>query len=220
VLIASDVASRGLDVEGISHVINYDLPEDPDLYVHRIGRTARAGRHGVAWSLVTPEQGSLLTQIEQLINAEIPKLDYPDFKPGPVPPDVLARQQHDTRRIESARQFNRFAAPGSAGYAGAPAGAPNAAPSSSAAPSGASSTPHPVTSPSQAPGGSRPATPPPAPDPSRFPGGIVPSRAPDKRMFGRVKSARSMKQAVQQQVVVPPAGGNQPAAAPPAGERN
>lgn len=87
VLIASDLASRGLDVEGISHVINYDLPEDPDLYIHRIGRTARAGRGGVAWSLVTPAQGKLLTQIENLINAEIPKLDYPDFEHRPQPDD-------------------------------------------------------------------------------------------------------------------------------------
>ena len=87
VLVASDLASRGIDVDGISHVINYDLPEDVELYVHRIGRTARAGRRGVAWALVTPEQGELLTQIELLINAEIPKLDYADFVPSPPPSD-------------------------------------------------------------------------------------------------------------------------------------
>ncbi|MEL6329073.1 MAG: DEAD/DEAH box helicase [Planctomycetota bacterium] len=87
VLVASDLAARGLDVDGISHVVNYDLPDDPDLYVHRIGRTARAGREGIAWSLVTPEQGKLLTEIENLINAEIPKKDYPDFEPRETPPD-------------------------------------------------------------------------------------------------------------------------------------
>ena len=87
VVIASDLAARGIDVEGISHVVNYDLPEDPDLYVHRIGRTARAGRRGVAWSFVTPEEGKLLTQIELLINADIPKLDYPDFKATEQPAD-------------------------------------------------------------------------------------------------------------------------------------
>ncbi len=85
VLVASDLASRGIDAEGVSHVINYDLPEDPDLYVHRIGRTARAGRHGVAWAFVTPSQGELLTNIEALINLEIPKLDYPDFVASPKP---------------------------------------------------------------------------------------------------------------------------------------
>ena len=75
VLVASDLASRGIDVEGITHVVNYDLPEDPDIYVHRIGRTARAGRDGHAWSLVTPKQGSLLTDIELLVNTEIPKME-------------------------------------------------------------------------------------------------------------------------------------------------
>ncbi len=90
VLIASDLASRGLDVEGISHVINYDLPDDPEVYVHRIGRTARIGREGVAWSFCTPEQGELLTSIEMLINTEIPKLEYPDFVPTPPPRGVPA----------------------------------------------------------------------------------------------------------------------------------
>jgi ATP-dependent RNA helicase DeaD len=85
VLVASDLASRGIDVEGITHVVNYDLPDDIEVYVHRIGRTARAGRDGVAWSLVTAEQGDLLTEIEKLINLEIPKLEYPDFDPGPPP---------------------------------------------------------------------------------------------------------------------------------------
>ncbi len=109
VLIASDLASRGLDVEGITHVINYDLPEDPDLYVHRIGRTARAGRDGVAWSFVSPDQGELLTQIEHLINAEIPKIEFPDFKPGPVPKDIIDSQAFDAKRAEIAKSFNRFA---------------------------------------------------------------------------------------------------------------
>ncbi|MBX3358456.1 MAG: DEAD/DEAH box helicase [Phycisphaeraceae bacterium] len=109
VLIASDLASRGLDVEGITHVINYDLPDDPDLYVHRIGRTARAGRGGVAWAFVTPEEGKLLTQIELLINAEIPKLDYPDFKPGPVPESVLKSREQDEQQAKLTQSFNRFA---------------------------------------------------------------------------------------------------------------
>ncbi len=101
VLLASDLASRGIDVEGISHVINYDLPEDADLYVHRIGRTARVGRGGIAWSLVTPEQGDLLTRIEHLINAEIPNLNYPDFTPGPVPERVIREQQEKQRSDEA-----------------------------------------------------------------------------------------------------------------------
>jgi ATP-dependent RNA helicase DeaD len=67
-LIATDVMSRGIDVSGISHVINYDLPGDIENYVHRIGRTGRIGRDGVAISFVTPEQGEHLTNIEMTIN--------------------------------------------------------------------------------------------------------------------------------------------------------
>ncbi|GIW73822.1 MAG: hypothetical protein KatS3mg103_0344 [Phycisphaerales bacterium] len=104
VLIASDLASRGIDVEGISHVINYDLPEDPDLYVHRIGRTARAGRGGVAWSFVTPDQGKLLTEIEARINTHIPKLEYPDFTPGPEPESVRQRREQEAAREQRARE--------------------------------------------------------------------------------------------------------------------
>ena len=67
-LIATDVAARGIDVSGISHVINYDLPVDIEAYVHRIGRTGRIGKDGVAISFVTPEQGGHLTDIEMTIN--------------------------------------------------------------------------------------------------------------------------------------------------------
>jgi ATP-dependent RNA helicase DeaD len=98
VLVASDLAARGLDVEDISHVVNYDLPEDPEVYVHRIGRTARAGRDGVAWAFVCPEQGELLTAIESLANIEIPQATYDDFTPGPVPSDVAARRELEIQR--------------------------------------------------------------------------------------------------------------------------
>ncbi len=85
VLVASDLAARGLDVPGITHIINYDLPEDPEIYVHRIGRTARAGASGTAWSFVTAEQGQLLTEIEKLTGVLIEKMDYPDFSPSDPP---------------------------------------------------------------------------------------------------------------------------------------
>ena len=88
VLLASDLAARGLDVEHITHVINYDLPEDPEVYVHRIGRTARAGRRGTAWSFVSPDQGQMLSDIEKLVGVLIEQKHYPDFKPGRVPDDV------------------------------------------------------------------------------------------------------------------------------------
>ncbi|MSR29007.1 MAG: DEAD/DEAH box helicase [Phycisphaerales bacterium] len=98
VLVASDLAARGLDVDDISHVINYDLPEDPEVYVHRIGRTARVGRNGVAWAFVCPDQGELLTAIESLANIEIPQAHYNDFVPTQIPPDVAARRELETQR--------------------------------------------------------------------------------------------------------------------------
>ncbi len=103
VLICSDLAARGLDVEGITHVINFDLPEDPEIYVHRIGRTARIGRTGEAWSFVAPEQGALLSAIEQLTNVEIEKMEYPDFKASPPPPEILEKEQLAAKRAEDLR---------------------------------------------------------------------------------------------------------------------
>jgi ATP-dependent RNA helicase DeaD len=112
VLVASDLAARGLDVDDITHVVNYDVPEDPEVYIHRIGRTARAGREGVAWTFVSPDQGELLTNIEMLANVEIPKAEYDDFKPGPVPMDVAAMREHEAKRKEDAQQArNRSAGP-------------------------------------------------------------------------------------------------------------
>jgi ATP-dependent RNA helicase DeaD len=99
VLVASDLASRGLDVEGITHVINYDLPEDPEVYVHRIGRTARAGRGGTAWSFVTPDQGQLLTEIEKLTGVNIERLEYGDFAEGTRPGDWYDDKPGDIPRM-------------------------------------------------------------------------------------------------------------------------
>jgi ATP-dependent RNA helicase DeaD len=70
-LVATDVVGRGIDVTNISHIINYDLPEDPENYVHRIGRTGRMGADGIAIAFVTPEQGKQLTAIEAFINKQL-----------------------------------------------------------------------------------------------------------------------------------------------------
>jgi ATP-dependent RNA helicase RhlE len=72
VLVATDLASRGIDVSGVSHVINYDLPMDPEAYVHRIGRTARAGSQGVALSFCSGEEQARLRGIERLIRRRVP----------------------------------------------------------------------------------------------------------------------------------------------------
>ncbi|MEM7682045.1 MAG: DEAD/DEAH box helicase [Planctomycetota bacterium] len=98
VLVASDLAARGLDIDHITHVINYDLPDDPEVYIHRIGRTARAGRRGVAWSYVAPDQGQLLTEIEKLTGALIEADTYPAFKPGRVPEDIRDERDRAAKR--------------------------------------------------------------------------------------------------------------------------
>ncbi|WP_108851303.1 DEAD/DEAH box helicase [Albidovulum aquaemixtae] len=72
VLVATDVAARGIDIPDVGYVVNYELPEVPDNYVHRIGRTARAGREGEAISFCAPEEGDLLRQIQKLMKVEIP----------------------------------------------------------------------------------------------------------------------------------------------------
>jgi ATP-dependent RNA helicase RhlE len=71
-LVATDVAARGIDIPGVAYVVNYDLPEVADAYVHRIGRTARAGREGEAIAFCTPEEADLIAQIQKLMKTEIP----------------------------------------------------------------------------------------------------------------------------------------------------
>lgn len=77
ILVATDVAARGLDVERISHVVNYDIPTDPSAYVHRIGRTGRAGRAGRAILLVEPRERGLLRAIERTIRRDVPAMEPP-----------------------------------------------------------------------------------------------------------------------------------------------
>jgi ATP-dependent RNA helicase RhlE len=87
VLVATDIAARGIDVEGITHVINYDLPNVPESYVHRIGRTARAGRSGVAISFCAAEEREFLRAIEALIKTRIRVVtDQPWDRGASAPP--------------------------------------------------------------------------------------------------------------------------------------
>jgi ATP-dependent RNA helicase DeaD len=87
VLIATDLASRGIDVADISHIIQYDISEDPEVYVHRVGRTARMGQRGKAFLFVMPDQGDELTKIEALINMVIPQAKLEGFEARPTPAD-------------------------------------------------------------------------------------------------------------------------------------
>jgi ATP-dependent RNA helicase DeaD len=79
-LIATDVAARGIDVTGITHVINYELPDDVEVYTHRSGRTGRAGKSGISVSIVTPKEIFRLRQIERLVNTRCHKMDIPSGK--------------------------------------------------------------------------------------------------------------------------------------------
>ena len=119
---ATDLASRGIDVQGISHIINYDVPEDPEAYVHRIGRTARMGTEGKAYTFVTPEQGEELTRIEALINLEIPR----GQDPSGYQPSRPQAQRPAYVATEAPRSYGRREEGYSAGENGQPA-APGAA---------------------------------------------------------------------------------------------
>jgi len=79
VLVATDVASRGIDIQDVSHVVNFDVPQVPDDYIHRIGRTARAEADGDALTLITPEDEELVTEIEKAVGKKIDRVKIPDF---------------------------------------------------------------------------------------------------------------------------------------------
>jgi len=94
VLVATDIAARGIDIDQLPHVVNYELPNVPEDYVHRIGRTGRAGAQGEAVSLVCVDENGFLRDIEKLIKREIPKEVIAGFAPSPnerPEPIVLGR---------------------------------------------------------------------------------------------------------------------------------
>ena len=77
ILVATDVAARGLDISGVTHVYNFDIPQDPESYVHRIGRTGRAGKHGMAITFVTPREMGYLRIVEETTKKRMEKLKTP-----------------------------------------------------------------------------------------------------------------------------------------------
>jgi ATP-dependent RNA helicase RhlE len=105
VLVATDLAARGIDVDGISHVVNYDTPAFPEDYVHRIGRTGRADATGTALTFVSGEEQSYLTKIERLTGKRCELKRYPGFSvPGRVEP---APVQRDVPQLQRKRQYYR-----------------------------------------------------------------------------------------------------------------
>ena len=114
VLVATDVAARGLDIDRLPHVVNYELPEVPGDYVHRIGRTARAGQEGHAISLVCVDEQKLLRDIERLLNHKIEKEIIPGYEPDPrikAEPAKKARSPRPTGRGTRPRKKAGTAAP-------------------------------------------------------------------------------------------------------------
>jgi ATP-dependent RNA helicase RhlE len=97
VLVATDIASRGIDVEGVSHVFNFDLPNEPESYVHRIGRTGRAGQSGCAISFCDPSEREYLRDIEKNIQRKVPVLAVPEnvAEPRVVAPSVVVPDDRD-----------------------------------------------------------------------------------------------------------------------------
>jgi ATP-dependent RNA helicase RhlE len=106
VLVATDVAARGLDIERLPHVVNYELPHVPEDYVHRIGRTARAGQTGHAVSLVCVDEHKLLNDIERLLQTRISKQTVPGYEPDPrikAEPIARGRARNSFTRKKSSR---------------------------------------------------------------------------------------------------------------------
>ena len=106
VLIATDIVSRGIDIDDIQMVINYDVPRDPEDYVHRIGRTARANREGQAITMVTPKDWQYLLKIEHLIEKEIPKPDLPEGC-GEKPEMSTGKRRHTPGRHGGKGRYNK-----------------------------------------------------------------------------------------------------------------
>jgi ATP-dependent RNA helicase RhlE len=104
ILVATDIAARGIDVTGIELVVNYDLPDDAENYVHRIGRTARAGHEGRAISFATPEQGGDVRNIEKLIKKALPISEHPEFPKEKFAQGSSQPSSHGSHRGYQGRQ--------------------------------------------------------------------------------------------------------------------
>ena len=110
VMVATDIAARGLDIDRLPHVVNYELPHVPEDYLHRIGRTARAGQEGHAVSLVCVDEQKLLNDIERLLQGEIEKKIIPGYEPDPrikAEPVQIGRSQRPTGQRKGARKGAR-----------------------------------------------------------------------------------------------------------------
>ena len=102
IMVATDIAARGLDIDGISHVINYDMPATAEAYIHRIGRTGRAQRTGEAYTFMTPDDLALVQKIEKIMNEKLPKKTLSDFDYAVPKPEIQNKsRKHQTQKTYS-----------------------------------------------------------------------------------------------------------------------
>lgn len=107
-LIATDVIARGLDLKDVSHVINFDLPADPGVYIHRIGRTGRADKTGEALSMIVPKEEAYLTAIEELMNKKVEPLDLPEEVEIS---EILTKDEMPVKRDKSLKKIRKIETP-------------------------------------------------------------------------------------------------------------
>jgi ATP-dependent RNA helicase RhlE len=98
IMVATDIAARGLDIDSITHVINYDMPDTADAYIHRIGRTGRAQRTGDAFTLVTDEDRDMIRSLERIMGQPLKRETLSDFDYTPPAPPRHGHAMHDARR--------------------------------------------------------------------------------------------------------------------------
>ena len=150
VLVATDIAARGIDVEALSHVVNFDVPAVPDDYIHRVGRTGRAEMTGDAFTFVSPEEGADLKAIERAVGKSLPRVTLPDFDYAARPQAKLeipiAERIAEIRRRKSDERARRAA------KGRGPSSSPGRGPSLSAGPHRSAGAPHRPGGPSR-PGG-------------------------------------------------------------------
>ena len=113
-MVATDIAARGLDIDSISHVINFDMPNTADAYIHRIGRTGRAKREGEAFTLCTPDDSTMIKKIERIMKQQLTRKTLPDFDyevPTPNYPNSSKGQKrssaHSSQRSRSRHPVSR-----------------------------------------------------------------------------------------------------------------
>ncbi|MFO7965575.1 MAG: DEAD/DEAH box helicase [Desulfobacterales bacterium] len=99
ILVATDIAARGIDVSGISHVLNYDIPATAEAYIHRIGRTGRAERKGMAFNLVTGEDQNIMRSIDRFLGSLVERRTFADFDYGALSPSKRGKEPRPTRPV-------------------------------------------------------------------------------------------------------------------------